>query len=200
MLALLFFSCEKEDTEMLSNNEVVTKSETVTDVDGNVYPTVKIGEQTWMTENLRVSKYRNGDPIATTIPKTLNIASESKPKYCWTYPDGFAVYECTYYTWYAFTDSRKITPDGWHIPSKDEWKILFENIKNDSTVFKHVPNGYRCHLGKLLNPSFENTYYATSTEYDETQCYIRCLKIDNSELTLYLSGKDFGLPVLCVKD
>lgn len=197
LAVILFFGCN--DNTEFDNNPAPT-DETVKDIDGNTYKTVTIGKQTWMLDNLRVTKYRNGDPIATTIPRSLNIASESEPRYFWAYPEGFAVYECTYYTWYAIADERQITPEGWHVPSKDEWKILFENIENDTTVFKHVANGYRCHLGKLLNPSFEDTYYATSIEYDEKQNYIRCLKIDNSELTLYLTDKDFGLPVLCVKD
>lgn len=96
------------------------------DIDGNVYNTITIGNQTWMVENLRTSKYRNGNTISTSSPASKNINGESSPKYQWTY-EANDNHDSTYgrlYTWYAATDSRKIAPIGWRIPTDADWSIL----------------------------------------------------------------------------
>jgi uncharacterized protein (TIGR02145 family) len=100
--------------------------ERVTDIDGNVYQTVTIGTQVWMKENLKVTKYRNGDSIGTTYPDTLDYFSESAPKYQWAYDgnDSIATIYGRLYTWYAITDSRNVCPNGWHVPTVAEWTTL----------------------------------------------------------------------------
>jgi uncharacterized protein (TIGR02145 family) len=109
------------------------KAQTVKDIDGNVYKTVTIGTQVWMAENLKTTKYRNGDLIGTTTPATLDISGESTPKHQWTY-DGNESNVATYgrlYTWYAVTDSRNVCPAGWHIPTDDEWTTLTNYLTNN---------------------------------------------------------------------
>jgi uncharacterized protein (TIGR02145 family) len=97
---------------------------TVTDYDGNVYQTVLIGDQCWMMENLKVTHYRNGDPI----PKVTDNgawAGLSTGAYCDFNNDTNNV--ATYgrlYNWYAVDDSRNIAPEGWHVPTDAEWKQL----------------------------------------------------------------------------
>lgn len=106
---------------------------TVIDIDGNVYNTVTIGSQVWMKENLKVTKYRNGDAIGTTSPATLDISGESTPKYQWAY-DGNESNVASYgrlYTWYAVTDSRNICPTGWHVSTDDEWTTLTDYLTNN---------------------------------------------------------------------
>jgi len=100
--------------------------ETATDIDGNVYHTIKIGTQTWMLENLKTTKYRNGEAIGTTTPANKDIRSESAPKHQWPY-NGDESNTTKYgrlYTWYAVNDSRNIAPAGWHVPTDAEWTIL----------------------------------------------------------------------------
>jgi len=97
---------------------------TVTDYDGNVYETVKIGDQWWMRTNLKVTHYRNGDPIPHV---TDNGAWEvlSTGAYCELENDPSNV--DTYgrlYNWYAVEDSRNIAPVGWHVPTDEEWKQM----------------------------------------------------------------------------
>ena len=97
---------------------------TVTDIDGNTYQTVKIGDQWWMAENLKVTCYRNGDAIPNITDGTT-WASLSTGAYCEYNNDINNV--ATYgrlYNWYAVTDSRNIAPAGWHVPSDAEWKQL----------------------------------------------------------------------------
>ena len=132
MICSIFFlvSCEKDDT--------IDPSGTVTDIDGNVYNTVTIGSQTWMVENLKTTKYLNGDLIGTTNPATVEITGESTPKYQWAY-DGNESNVDTYgrlYTWYAITDSRNVCPTGWHVPTDDEWTTLTDYLTNNGYGFE----------------------------------------------------------------
>jgi uncharacterized protein (TIGR02145 family) len=109
----------------------------VADIDGNTYHTIKIGTQTWMVENLKTTRYRNGDFIGTTIPATKDISSEATPKYQWAY-NGIESNVGDYgrlYTSYAVNDSRNIAPEGWHLPSSSEWLKLWTFLGNDRYLF-----------------------------------------------------------------
>jgi|TARA_Y100000294_G_scaffold163683_1_gene169775 uncharacterized protein (TIGR02145 family) len=98
--------------------------ENVKDIDGNSYKTVKIGDQIWMSENLKVTRYSNGDKIPTihTDNEWKNLTTGS-----YTVHDYLSVYPALYgnlYNWYAVDDSRGFCPEGWHVPSDDEIKEL----------------------------------------------------------------------------
>jgi Fibrobacter succinogenes major domain (Fib_succ_major). len=111
---------------MLTNSCKKDEVMTCTDADGYTYKTVTIGNQVWMAENLKTTKYNNGDLIGTTTPDTLDILVEASPKYQWAY-GGNESNVATYgrlYTWYAVTDSRNVCPTGWHVPSDAEWHTL----------------------------------------------------------------------------
>lgn len=108
--------------------------EFVTDIDGNQYPVRIIGDQVWLTENLRTLHFNNGDPIPTTYPITRNVQNESRPVYHWSY-EGTKKNLETYgalYTWAAANDARGLCPPGWHIPSNEEWNSLFEFLGGQS--------------------------------------------------------------------
>jgi len=106
---------------------------TVTDIDGNTYKTVKIGTQWWMAENLKVTSYRDGTPI----PNVMNFSQWkvlTTDAYCYYEYDSIS-YKETYgalYNWYAVNGDTngngikdiEIAPDGWHIPTDEEWKEL----------------------------------------------------------------------------
>jgi uncharacterized protein (TIGR02145 family) len=97
---------------------------TVTDYDGNTYFTVKIGDQCWMAQNLKVTHYRNGDPIPN-VTDAGTWSGLATGAYC-NYNDdegNVAVYG-KLYNWYAVDDSRNIAPAGWHVPTDAEWKQL----------------------------------------------------------------------------
>lgn len=99
-------------------------SGTVTDIDGNRYKTITIGDQLWMAENLKVTHYRNGDPIPN-ITFGFNWIYLTTGAYCHYFNN--ESYTSTYgclYNWYAVNDSRNIAPEGWHIPTDEEWKEL----------------------------------------------------------------------------
>lgn len=97
---------------------------TVTDIDGNVYETVRIGDQWWMVENLQVTHYRNGDLIPEVRDAREWDALETG---AWCTYDNDPANAETYgllYNWFAVNDPRDIAPDGWRVPSDDDWKQL----------------------------------------------------------------------------
>ncbi|MCX6832708.1 MAG: T9SS type A sorting domain-containing protein [candidate division Zixibacteria bacterium] len=102
----------------------VSLAGTVTDIDGNVYQTVTIGGQEWMAENLKVTRYRNGD----TIPNvTDSVTWEGLNSGAYGEYDNDSSNVATYgrlYNWFAVNDSRNIAPAGWHVPTDAEWKQL----------------------------------------------------------------------------
>ena len=110
--------------EILTFTTAECVSGTVSDIDGNIYETVKIGDQWWMAENLKVTHYRNGDEIPK-VTNTGNWIDLNSGAYC-NYnndPNKVDIYG-RLYNWYATTDSRKISPQGWHVPTNDEMKEL----------------------------------------------------------------------------
>lgn len=96
----------------------------VTDFDGNVYQTVKIGDQWWMAQNLRVTHYRNGDLIFHAIDNSAWSIADSGA-YCAYSNDStnIAAYGLLY-NWHAVNDVRNLAPAGWHVPTDEEWKQL----------------------------------------------------------------------------
>ena len=171
ILALILFStlcCMAQDTLYIipDNGEVAryptneidsicfTKSQsskTLTDIDGNRYRTVKIGEQTWMAENLRVTRYANGMPIlylATAdewhykekdfdMPLAHTEEPDTVKAFCF-YNNDFFIAKKLYGALYSYAavvngnDSSNnvqgVCPEGWHVPGDDEWKILEKHL------------------------------------------------------------------------
>ncbi|OGC42320.1 hypothetical protein A2Y85_07915 [candidate division WOR-3 bacterium RBG_13_43_14] len=117
---IVFLNCSKDGKNPVKPSTLVT----VTDIDGTVYQTVKIGNQWWMAENLKVTHYRNGDAIPNVTGNTEwnNLTTGAYCNY-----DNNSNNAATYgrlYNCYAVNDSGNIAPAGWHVPSDNEWKTL----------------------------------------------------------------------------
>lgn len=100
-------------------------AQTVVDIDGHSYPTVIIGTQEWMAENLRSTRYQNGDTIPN-VTASLVWDDLTTGGRCY-YDNDSAQYAATYgalYNWYAMTDPRNPCPEGWHVPNDHEWDVL----------------------------------------------------------------------------
>jgi uncharacterized protein (TIGR02145 family) len=96
----------------------------ITDIDGNIYPSVTIGSQCWMQENLKVSKYRDGTVIPqVTDPTEWANLTTGAYFYVLSQCNGQQTYE-KFYNWYAVNDPRGLAPEGWHIPNNTEWNTL----------------------------------------------------------------------------
>ena len=103
-----------------------TSASPLTDIDGNVYKTVKIGNQRWMAENLKVTHYRDGTAAIPNVTDGTAWGLLATGAYC-IYNNNAGNEVDTYgtlYNWYAVTDSRNIAPEGWHVPTDEEWKGL----------------------------------------------------------------------------
>jgi uncharacterized protein (TIGR02145 family) len=197
---------------------------TVTDIDGNVYKTITIGTQTWMAENLKTTKYRNGDLIGTT---TADISNESNPKYQWPCggDDSYLSVYGRLYTWYAATDNRNIAPTGWHVPSISELSTLVDylggggrtsaprklketgtnhwNTPNTSVTnesgFTAVPGGWRDPYGNFNLMGRQGTIWST---FDASTIGAGYLQIyyDDSNLGQGTNPKNMGFSIRCIKD
>lgn len=131
---IMLNSCTKDEKK----SDVINPPNTVTDIDGNVYRTVVIGTQTWMAENLKVTRYRNGDTIPN-YADPLQWAGVNPfnqvGAYCNYMND--ESYVSTYgrlYNWFAATDVRVIAPIGWHIPTDEEWRTLSNYLGGDDVA------------------------------------------------------------------
>jgi uncharacterized protein (TIGR02145 family) len=214
LVSILTISCEKVDD--------------IGDIDGNVYKTVKIGHLVWMAENLKTTRYRNGDLIETTNPSTLDIIKESAPKYQWSY-DSDENNVNTYgrlYTWYAATDNRGLCPTGWHLPDDKEWTELesFLDEKNwnqaggmmkekgithwqspnegatNESGFTGLPGGTRTNTGEFLYLLSRGYWWGSYTGGQVAQAYSTGLLYDRADMGYFEMQKNYGRSVRCVKD
>lgn len=121
LIGVLFLSrCEKDK-----------KSGLPTDGDGNEYDTVLIGTQVWLAENLKTTKYRNGDPISLITDNTKWTAFQSGA-YCWYGND--PSYKNTYgalYNWHA-AKLELLCPIGYHVPTEAEWTTMINYLGGES--------------------------------------------------------------------
>lgn len=206
-------------------NEVrfATTGETVTDIDGNVYRTVAIGGQVWMAENLRTTRYRDGSPIPN-ITDNAEWGGLTTGAYSW-YDHNAEAYEKTYgalYNWYAVMDSRNISPEGWHVPTDEEWTILGNylaassggKMKEEGTDhwispntgatnesgFSALPGGFRSYTGDFFGNLGSDGYYYSATEFDATTSWARYLLHVSADLGAWHYNKGSGMSVRCVKD
>lgn len=198
---------------------------TVTDIDGNVYRTIKIGDQWWMTENLRVTHYSNGDPIPNvTDDGTWNGLTTGA--YCdynndQCYADAFG----RLYNWYAAVDARYIAPAGWHVPSDADWQVLVDNLGGDAVAggkmkeaglghwlspntgatnecgFTGLPAGSRRYDG-IYGYIYGAVDMWSSTEYSGVEAWARSLGYDFESVVREHTYryKNNGFSIRCVKD
>lgn len=198
---------------------------TVTDIDGNTYQTIKIGEQWWMAENLKVTHYRNGDAIPN-VNGNISWGNLTTGAYC-NY-DNDVNNATTYgslYNWYAVNDIRNICPSGWHVPSDAEWQTLVDYLGGSSVAggemketgtthwespntgatnesgFSALPSGYRGYSGSYRHIC-SNAHFWSSAEYGSYRAWRRTLNYAFSGVTRFLINHLLrpGFSIRCVRD
>ena len=206
--AILFSSCAGGPTN-------------VTDIDGNVYNVVSIGNQCWMKENLKVTHYKNGD----VIPQVQDKQAWAKlTTGAWCYYNNDASNGTKYsklYNWYAVHDPRGLAPNGYHIPTDEEWKKLTDYLGEESEAgtkmkstsgwnnngngtnssgFSGLPGGYRGDDG-TFNYIGNYGYWWSSTDYNTYNAWFRSLNYFNGNVYRYVYfGKENGFSVRCLRN
>ena len=182
--------------------------------DNHIYKTVKIGNQTWMAENLAYMPFvcnpnsREGIWVYNFIGNDITEARKTIE---------YQKYGCLY----NFETATQICPEGWHLPDDDEWK-QFEialgmkksdadttiwrgsnqgNLLKDGSItgFSALFGGWRTGTSKF-NFVNEHANFWTSTEYDETRSYERLLNINGAKVGRSVGNKDCGFSVRCIKN
>lgn len=201
-------------------------SNMVTDIEGNKYKTIVAGNQEWMLENLKTTKYKDGTDIPLVEQK--NVWNETTtPGYCW-YDNNVENKELlgALYNWHA-VNTGKLCPSGWHVPSDEEWTQLTEflggidvageivkeatmksweapNTKQNSDIgIKGLLGGYRYGYfwgdGNFYEKGL-NGYFWTSTGYTDTHSLTRTVNSSRSKVYRSVFVKNNGFSVRCVKD
>jgi uncharacterized protein (TIGR02145 family) len=198
----------------------------MTDYEGYEYNTVRLGNQEWMAKNLRTKHFMNGDLIETTYPLTLNIEQEDKPLYQWLLSgnEDFSKNYDRKYTWYTATDSRRICPTGWHLPSISEWNELLVHLGGEeltAELFRRSYNwgwgdlrntrpyegsfgantsGYREVTGQYRNSNY-GTYYWSETESSSRNVFAIYAGYNDFEIVMQTErDKKYGFSIRCIKD
>ena len=190
LLLIFNYGCKKA-VDKVSTNQL-------TDKDGNIYNSVTIGTQMWITENLKTTKYSNGDA-------STNIATYGR-----------------LYTWYAVIDSRNICPTGWHVPTDAEWETLKTNLggdtiaggklketgtmhwltpntgANNETGFTALPGGFRTLTGTYADLNLSCWLWSSSD--DSPLGWGQSMHNNNDVLLRGGYNKPAGVSVRCIKD
>ncbi len=229
------FNCSKEKdvnntngrTTALFNDEL--EYGTLTDQDGNIYKTITIGNQVWMAENLRTTKYNDG----TAIP---NVTGKSE--WCALTTGAYCNYNNTknvdtistygrIYNWYA-VNTGKLAPPGWHVPNDEDWRTLTDYLggelpaggklkekdtthwlspntgADNSSGFTALPAGARCFWeGDSIfgGMGWSSIWWSTDLWYGDV--WIKLIVSNHSNAYLHavnLENNVYGFSVRCLKD
>ena len=190
------------------------KNEYIDKRDNHTYKTIKIGNQTWIAENLAYIPYvcppdsQNGIWIYNYLGSDTAEARKTQE---------YKKYGCLY----SYKTAQNACPDGWHLPNDDEWKQLetFLGMKKpgvDSTIWRGTNQGYLLKVGSLSGFSVifggwrtgygkfnfinEHANFWTSSEFDKNRSYERLLNINSPKIGRNIGNKDCGFSVRCIKD
>ncbi len=230
---LLLNNCKKDDninpgnptngkTTAVFNSGMVYG--TLTDQDGNTYKTIVIGTQTWMAENLRSTKYRNGEAIPE-ITDSIVWGNLKTGAYCNSKNENDTIMIATYgrlYNWYAVSDTRNLAPSGWHVATNDDLTRLTDYLggsnlaggklketgtthwtlsidATNETGFTALPGGYH-HSNGFFYPFGYYGFWWSATESDANEAVEWSISYNGGNIHSFQNPKVFGCSVRCVKD
>ena len=158
-------------------------------------PTVTVGTQVWLVKNLNVDRFANGDPIpeAKTSKEWKSASDNGRPAWCYYQND--PANGRTYgrlYNWHAVKDPRGLAPQGWHVPSDEEW------YGNTRSGLAGLPGGLRLSNG-LFNSLGKNGSWWSSSE-NTTERHYPYLVYSSGKVTRVAYSEGFGFSVRCIRD
>jgi uncharacterized protein (TIGR02145 family) len=201
---------------------------TVTDIDGNVYTIVQIGSQHWLGQNLKVTHFNDGSEIPLELDSDAWCILTT-PAYCW-YNNDIANKNPygALYNWYVLDETsnggKNVCPEGWHVPSDDEWAALITYLGGPSqaggklkesgtahwnspntgatneTGFTALPGGYRAGTNGAFVSKNEKGYWWSASENYASSGWYRNMNFNSAQVYRSHLGKVFGYAVRCIKD
>jgi uncharacterized protein (TIGR02145 family) len=193
----------------------------VTDIDGNIYTTVTIGNQKWMAENLKTEKFSDGSGIPNV---TVNTNWQQLITPGWCYFNNSIGNNAIYgklYNWFTVVDSRNVCPLGWHVPNDSEWIILTDYLGGEveaggkmkttniwgepntgatnQSGFSAKPGGSRFYSGTFYLIEYRGHWWSASEESPNT-AWSRSLNYNNETITRNIYSKQEGFSIRCLKD
>jgi uncharacterized protein (TIGR02145 family) len=211
-----------------ANNAIILADGSFIDSrDGYKYPVVLIGDQLWMAENLRATKYTDGTDIslAATTADWRNLTTGG---YCWYFNnyDNFGTKYGALYNWYA-VNTEILCPDGWHVPNVDEWMILTATLEGESVAggklkaigtieggdglwrspntgatnesgFTALPGGSRTPTGMFYSAGLYGNWWS-SIPMNQLASYTLYATFNNSRAIRGAYYNNHGLSVRCVR-
>jgi uncharacterized protein (TIGR02145 family) len=220
IVLIAVISCKKDDPAGPGQQSlIIEEGPAVTDYDGNVYKTIKIGSQTWMAENLKSTHYSDGTPVQSFAynDDTANVRTYGR-LYRWAaaMKDGAS----------SNSNPSKVqgaSPAGWHIPSETEWQVLINNLGGEAVAggklkeagtlhwaspnagatnesrFTALPSGWFDFTGEFRRIG-EWSFLTTATRPGSYSVYTRVLKSDLASVNRGDLHPDDAIPIRCVKD
>jgi uncharacterized protein (TIGR02145 family) len=200
-------------------NQLTFTTQPVLDTIGNQYTTITINGKEWFKENLKTTKYANGDSIEN-VPTAGDWGLRTSG--AWVYYNNDINNNNSLgklYNWYAVTDVKGLCPTGWHVATDADWTSLTANYGLDAAAgnelkattvwtlpnsntnlsgFGALPGGGRGGLdfGDLNNKGF----WWTSTLFDASNSYARRLEYNTDTVIRYTESNKYGFSVRCVKN
>ena len=220
--------CLKNDKDFIKIEMKNSVKNSVNDIEGNTYETIKIGNQEWFIENLKTSKYNDGSSIKNVIKdnkwEKLNSGA-------WCYYNNDEKFNSDYgklYNWYAISSTingnKNVCPTGWHVPTDSEWSRLVEYLSgkdnaggfmkevgttfwntpntnaSNSSIFSGLPSGNRGDLGFCSNMSNYCYWWSSTENISNDEAWYRSLGYNTGEIKLEQNSKKFGYSIRCIKD
>lgn len=194
----------------------------VTDVDGNNYEIIKIGNQWWMAENLKTARYADGT-IIPLVEDNTDWINTNTGAMC--YYNNDPTYKAIYggiYNWYCTISSHKLCPSGWHVPSDAEWEVLIRtlgpsdagyklkeagdahwtsgNVADNSSGFTALPGGSRHYADGQFNYLQTNGYWWSSTDSATIKAFNRNLWYGERGVSRDCLNQKNGFNIRCIQD
>lgn len=209
-----------------SGSEKEQSAEQVIDIEGNSYAVIHIGQQAWMAENLKTSTLSDGTSLSG-VEEYEDWAQLTLPGYSWYNNDSLnaekfgALYNC-----YA-VETEKLCPDGWHVPTDEDWIALESAIGGATTAggamkesgtahwktpnafasnesgFTALPGGYRSYNGTFNLMRIDGFWWSSSEKSwygSKNTVMYRNLKYDGPDLFREVAVKANGFSVRCIKN